>query len=95
MELTNKQSEQFISFYMNRYAKEWETTLQCSTRLIEEWVMANKDDEYNTWKEFFTTLLWKKANSVYKYRTHWPETVLSKVLNSLRLNYWPKINEPS
>ena len=38
-------------------------------------------------------MLGKKANEVYKIRAYWPETVLSKVTNSLRLNYSPKITK--
>lgn len=90
MELTKKQSEQFISFYMNRYAKEWETISECSNRLIEEWIYAVQSVEYKAREDFFRKMLWKRADEVYKMRKYWPETVLHKVMSSARLNYSPK-----
>ena len=90
MELTKQQSAQFITFYMNRYAKEWETTLECSTRLIEEWIYAVQSVEYKAREDFFRKILWKKADDIYKVRQYWPETVLHKVMWSMWLNYWPK-----
>lgn len=86
-----KQAKKFLDFYHNRY-KEWdETLLQTSTRLIEEWIYAVERDEIKARREELTKILWKKhANSTYKVRSYWPQSVLEKVFWDLYFNYWPK-----
>lgn len=86
-----KQIQKFLDFYHNRY-KEWdETLLQTSTRLIEEWIYAVERDEIKARREELTKILWKKlANSDYKVRAYWPQSVLDKVFWDLYFNYWPR-----
>lgn len=92
MQLTKTESESFIKRYEDRYCKPWESLQECSSRLIDHGIVADEEKEYEVWKDFFADLLGKKSSKIYKYRSYWPETVLSKVLNAMRLAYWPKID---
>ena len=94
MELTQKKSKQFLERYMDRYANEWESSIECSTRIIEEWIVADEEVEEKAWRDFFRTMLWEKADDIYKMRWDRPETVLEKVMSSMYLNYWPKCLKP-
>ena len=86
-----KQTQKFLDFYHDRY-KEWdESILETSFRIIEEWIYGVERDEIKARKEELTKILWKKrANSVYKIRSYWPQSVLEKVFWDLYSNYWPK-----
>lgn len=93
MELTKKQQIEFLKWFENRYVFKWEKISECSERIIKEGIYWDEKSEYEEREKFFKLLLGKKANEVYKIRAYWPETVLSKVTNSLRLNYSPKITK--
>lgn len=83
--MTKKQEKAFIKFYMERYAKPWETTQECIDRLITEWIQADEEIEYSVWIEAIRAILWNNANKSYRWNT-----VSEKLCSVLWLNYWPK-----
>lgn len=91
MVLNKEQSQIFLDAYMSRYSQEWETSLQCSNRIINEWIVSTEEEELSWFTNTLREILWKQANKLYKKREQWNETMLTKCVNSLRLNYWPKI----
>jgi len=90
MELTNIKEQEFIDSYMNRYALPWETSIECSERIVNKWIEANPSDEFAFFKSTLKKLLWSRAWATYKMRDYWVQTVLDKFTGELWLNYGPR-----
>lgn len=91
--LDKKQTDKFVEMYMDRYAIEWETTQECSQRVIHEWIEwydISKEMEF-FYKDIPYAILWEKqAKSIYKKRMTHNQTRADKVWWELWLWYWPK-----
>ena len=95
MELSTKQSEKFVNWYIDRYADKDNNGKPITPVDIPKVKVESQREDMIEWVKIIYEILWKsKAKQTYKYRVDadWKkhrETVLEKVLYSLFLQYWP------
>lgn len=85
MLLSEKQQLAFVERYKDRYQDK-----DVIDKTSEELLGISHDADKKQREAFIRWLLWKKANTMYKHRARWKETVFQKVFNCLRLAYSPK-----
>lgn len=84
MQLTKKQSHDFIHWYLDRYnMKAWDPLPSIKKE--------DEDKELNAWKKKCWEILWYQADKTYKYRARGRETKLDKMINTLWLDFWPTL----
>lgn len=88
--LTEKQQLQFIEFYKSLY---WDTSKETWTWELPH-IPADKEEEhYKIWEEKLTEIMWKRnAKQPYIHKGWRKDTRLWKVMEGLRLCYWPVID---
>lgn len=88
--LTEKQQLQFIEFYKSLY---WDTSKKTWTWELPH-IPADKEEEhYKIWEEKLTEIMWKRnAKQPYIHKGWRKDTRLWKVMEGLRLCYWPVID---
>ena len=95
MELSMKQSNKFVDWYINRYAEKNDDWTPITPVEIPRVPVENQREDMLEWANIIFDILWKsKANQTYKYRVDadWKkhrETLFEKALHSLFLQYWP------
>jgi hypothetical protein len=85
MTLSEKSSKMFVEWYKNRY-KWYDTPIEYTS---QEMIWISEEEDRMEWEKFLRTII-PDPDKVYKQRPRWAEKNITKVLNSLRLNYWPK-----
>ena len=95
MELSIKQSNKFVDWYIDRYGKKDENGNLITPVEIPRVPVENQREDMLAWADIIYDMLGKtKANQTYKYRvlSDWKknrETLFEKALYSLFLQYWP------
>ena len=95
MELSEKQSQMFVDWYMDRYAEKDGNGKPITPVDIPRVPVENQREDMIEWVKIIYKILWKsKAWQTYKYRVRadwkaYRETMLEKALYSLYLQYWP------
>lgn len=95
MELSIKQSETFVKWYMDKYAQKNENGEVITPVEIPKIPEERQREELKEWAGIIYEILWPtKAKQTYKWRTYgdWKkkkETWFEKAFNSLYLQYWP------
>jgi hypothetical protein len=64
--LTTQQSKSFIEAYMKRYAKDGESSLECSERIIHKGILANEKSEYDFFIKTITDIVKKPKKRIDK-----------------------------
>ncbi len=95
MELSMKQSNKFVDWYIDRYAKKDSNWKPITPVNIPNVQVSKQREDMLAWADIIYEILGKaKANQTYKYRVDadWKkkrETLFEKALHSLFLQYWP------
>lgn len=95
MELSKKQSEKFVNWYIERYAEKDDNGKPITPVDIPRVPVENQREDMIEWVKIIYEILWKnKSRQTYKYRVNadWKkhrETLFEKALYWLFLQYWP------
>lgn len=95
MELSMRQSNKFVDWYIDRYAEKDDNGKPITPVEIPRIPVEKQREDMIEWANIVFDILWKsKANQTYKYRIlpDWKkkrETLFEKALYSLFLQYWP------